>query len=136
MKPFFADSYAILAVMRGDAEYSRRFREASFFRTGNWNLLECYYAHVSQGIAPQAAADRLAPFLRAAVGDGWDVLRAAAEVRIRFRSLGRVISNVDAVGYALARRHGLQFLTGDPSFKGMPGVDFLIRKTRSSKKGS
>jgi predicted nucleic acid-binding protein len=35
------------------------------------------------------------------------------------------LSFVDGIGYTLARKQGLTFLTGDPAFEGMQGVEFV-----------
>jgi hypothetical protein len=45
------------------------------------------------------------------------------------RSKGLACSYIDAAGYALARRSGLPFLTGDPAFEGVEGVEFLREAT-------
>lgn len=46
------------------------------------------------------------------------------------RAKGLTCSYIDAAGYAHARRLGLPFLTGDPAFEGIEGVEFLREATR------
>ena len=50
-----------------------------------------------------------------------DVLDAMA-IRDRMNRKRRSLSYVDAVGYHLARKHHLRFLTRDPRLRGLPGV--------------
>src|SRR5207302_8428030 len=50
-----------------------------------------------------------------------DVLGAMA-VRIQMARKRRNLSYVDAIGYYVARKRRLQFLTRDPGFRGLPGV--------------
>lgn len=136
MKPFFADTYAILAAIRGDPAYSRRFQQARSFRTGNWNLLEALYVQISQGVPRDVAAHRLAPFLGAVLREDWRLLQKAAKIRLDFRAKGSVISTVDAVGFALATDAKLPFLTGDPAFRHVPEAEFLAARRGSVRKGS
>ncbi len=68
------------------------------------HLMEVYYALLRDGGARQAAR---------AVVSSFEPL------------LLEFISYVDAIGYSLAQRRKLRFLTGDRAFKGLPGVAFV-----------
>lgn len=127
---FFADSYAILAYLVGDGGYVARFKGASF-KTSALNLLEAHYAQVSRGVSDDEAAANLAPFEASIERHDWTVLRQASVFRHDMRSKGLACSYIDAAGYALARRLGLPFLTGDPAFEGVDGVEFLREATRA-----
>lgn len=48
-------------------------------------------------------------------------LLAAAKLRLGHPRL----SGADALGYVLAQREGLRFLTGDSAFRKLPGVEFV-----------
>lgn len=124
MTDFFADTYAILAFLQGDPGYAKRFRGRQF-RTGRWNLYEAYAAQRARGVPAAEAAENLAPFEGRVIPEDWETLRTAAETRMRLRAEGRRCSFVDAAGYALARREGLVFLTGDTGFQGVEHVEFL-----------
>jgi hypothetical protein len=124
LKPFFADTYALLAWYNGDPGFVGRFAGTTF-RTGFLNLMECHFVNLKKGIlaAESAAILRLAePY---AIAADWATLREAAATRHRLRSQGRNSSYVDAVGYVMAQREGLPFLTGDKAFKKLAGVEFL-----------
>lgn len=83
-------------------------------------------------MAPEAAAN-LAPFEASAVHPEWNVLKEAAGFRHEMRRKGKNCSYVDAAGYSQARSEGIPFLTGDPAFKGLPGVEFLEEKRRQTR---
>lgn len=51
-----------------------------------------------------------------------DLFRAA---RFRMEHAKKRISYVDALGYVLAQKHGMRFLTGDKQFRGIEGVEFV-----------
>lgn len=127
MTDFFADSYALLAFLAGDPGYQKRF-EGAGFRTSILNLLEVHYAQVSRGVPEPEAQGNLSPFELAAVTPDWPVLRQASIFRRDLRAEGLACSYIDAVGYAQARHLGLPFLTGDPAFEGIDGVEFLREK--------
>lgn len=50
-----------------------------------------------------------------------DDLLAAVKLRRQHRRL----SAQDALGYVVARRAGLRFVTGDSAFRGLPGVEYI-----------
>jgi len=49
----------------------------------------------------------------------------AAALRIKLRQEERNLSIIDALGYALARKHEALFLTGDKEFKDLEGVEYI-----------
>ena len=49
----------------------------------------------------------------------------ASALRLELRRQGRNLSLVDALGYVLARRLGVPFLTGDRAFEGLDGVEYV-----------
>jgi hypothetical protein len=76
------------------------------------------------------------PFLAVAEDARWATLAKAAAFRRASQARPVRLSYVDAVGYVLAAELRLPFLTGDPAFKGVPGVEFLPASRRPPKKGS
>ncbi len=58
-----------------------------------------------------------------------DVLEAMA-LRLQWRRRGRMVSYIDAIGYHLAQKHRLRFLTGDPAFRRVAGVAFVRSNRR------
>lgn len=125
MSEFFADSYAILAHLAGDPAYVARFKDATF-RTSILNLFEAHYAQISRGVPDAEAVENLAPFEARAEAPDWSALREASLFRHELRSQGRRCSYIDAAGLVLARRSRLPFLTGDPAFEDVAGVEFLV----------
>ena len=50
-------------------------------------------------------------------------IKEANEFRLLNKS--RKLSYADCIGYIIARRYGLKFLTGDKQFSDMPNVEFV-----------
>ena len=49
----------------------------------------------------------------------------ASALRIELKKRGRNLSLIDALGYVLAKRLGIPFLTGDREFKDLDGVEYV-----------
>ena len=123
MVDLFADSYAIVALYEGNERYVRIFRRARVV-TSAFNVLEVY-ATLLRRLAPAEAEEKARAILEIVREISPEVALDAAAFRQGMRLRKRDCSYVDAWGYAAARSLGLPFLTGDPSFKGVPGVEFV-----------
>jgi predicted nucleic acid-binding protein len=117
---YFYDSWAIL-------EYLSKGQLAPYFRTGRgvttWlQLMEVFYALLRDGKTGSEAREVVTALQPHLVDFSFDDVLAAMELRIRMVRKARNLSYVDAIGYYVARKHGLRFLTRDPGLRGLPGV--------------
>jgi len=87
--------------------------------------MEVYYALLRDGSARQKAREIVASFESILIEFSLSEILAAMDMRVSWPRRRSRISYVDAVSYHLAQRRRLQFLTGDPAFKGLPGVAFI-----------
>ena len=89
------------------------------------NLMEVYYALLRDGETEAKAREVVQAgrgyLLEFSLEDALD----AMALRLRWRRRGKSLSYVDAIGFHLAQKHGLVFLTGDPAFRRMHGVTFV-----------
>lgn len=116
----FFDTHAILGVLSGEAAY-QRFASAPGV-THQMNLLEALVHLLRRHVPhPRRVLQRMGLGIVAATDEDLDV---AAAIKTDPLSRERNLSYVDALGYAIARRHGIPFLTGDRGFKDLAGVDF------------
>jgi uncharacterized protein with PIN domain len=95
------------------------------------NVLEMHYALTRAG-SPPVEVERIArAALRMVVEVPPDVAIQASRTRLAINEGARAsgsrerLSFIDAWGYEAARAMGLRFLTGDPLFRKMPGVEFV-----------
>ncbi|MFQ6106255.1 MAG: PIN domain-containing protein [Thermoplasmata archaeon] len=120
MRRFFFDTYALVELAQGKPSYER-FRDVPVV-TELCNLYELIHAFA--GAVPEGRIrtfiDDLNPNLLEPDLD--DLFRASDFKRAHRR---RRISYVDALGYVLARKHGLTFLTGDKEFERMENIEFV-----------
>ena len=97
--------------------------------------MEVYYALLRDGGPRQKAWEVVASFEPVLIDFSLTEILGAMDMRVRWPRRRARISYVDAVSYHLAQRRRLQFLTGDPAFKGLPGVAFIrISESRSGAK--
>jgi uncharacterized protein len=114
----FFDTYAILGILKAEPAYAS-YREAGGY-THSMNLLESI-VHLARSGDP--APLRTVKTLRLSTVSAQDEdLLVAAALKLGPK---RGLSYVDALGYAIARRLNVAFLTGDSFFRDVPGVEFV-----------
>ena len=124
MPRYYADTYALVEILRGNPAYERYAGEELV--TSEFNLLELAYALTRDyggGKALEGLRGVRAFVTIVQAGDGDYV--EAARLRMELRRAGRNISLIDALGYVLAKRLGIPFLTGDREFEGLEGVEYV-----------
>ena len=117
---YFFDTYALIERQNGSDAYAA-FQGAAVF-THQYNLYE--FVAAIMRVADEARARRELALLHpnALEAETEDLFAAA---RFRAEHARKRVSYVDALGYTLARKHDLPFLTGDRVFKGIDGVEFV-----------
>ena len=102
-------------------------RLAPYFRSGRgvttWlQVMEVYYVLLRDGKSESEARDAIAALEPHVIDFSFEDVLGAMQVRFKLLGERRSLSYVDAIGYHVARKHRLQFLTRDPGFRGLPGV--------------
>lgn len=115
---YFFDTYAFFEIIRGNPSYQKYsdvLAVTTIFNLAelNYNLKKEKGKKVADGYA-----DKYEAFM---VNVTLDDVKKAMDLKVKRKNL----SIPDAVGYALAKRHGIKFLTGDDDFKDMPNVEFV-----------
>ena len=120
---FFADSYAIIEILRGNLAY-RRYSSA-YLVTTEFNLCEVAYA-VFKDFPEESASILSTVRTTIEVVPTWDAdYVVCAELRLQNNRSGKKLSTIDSLGYAVAQRLAIQFLTGDREFSDMKNVRFV-----------
>lgn len=123
MTSFFADSYALIEMLKGNENY-RPF-QTDHLVTTEFNLCEVAFA-VCRNYPDKV--QRVIPLVRSMV-----ILQATtdtdycsgAKVKKEVSGKGKKLSTIDCVGYSVARRLDIPFLTGDHEFSDMEYVKFV-----------
>lgn len=117
---FFFDSYAIIEIIKGNINYLN-YADAIIIIT-QLNLFEVYYGILREGT--EYDADLFMRKYRQYVLDyDESVIKNAAKFRLEYKK--RNLSMTDCIGYCLAKKWGIKFLTGDKEFERMEQVEFV-----------
>lgn len=118
---YFFDTYAILEIIIGNPMYERFSSNVQFYTT-KLNLMELYYSLLSQfGI--EVAEKYFEKFNENCITfDDSDIKEA---VMFRHQNKKFNLSYIDCLGYIIALKRNLIFLTGDKQFEKLQNVEFV-----------
>ncbi|MEK6846345.1 MAG: PIN domain-containing protein [Nanoarchaeota archaeon] len=117
---FFFDSYAIVEIIKGSENYLK-YANAIIIIT-KLNLFEVYYGILRE--STECDADKfLVEYKKYVIGYDENVIREAARLKLEYRK--RNVSMTDCIGYCIAQKWGVKFLTGDKEFEKMENVEFV-----------
>jgi len=116
---YFFDTYALFEIIRGSDNYSNI--DVVGLALTKYNLMELYYGlYKKHGFS---IAEKYFDYFRDYCIDVDDnILKEAMIFKAEFENKG--ISYVDAIGYVVAKKQEIVFLTGDKAFEGMENVEF------------
>ena len=118
---FFFDTYAFIEIIKENKDYEPYKRGIGVITT-ILNLMELHYSLLRTVGKEEADRhfDRLLPF---AIEIPGKIIKQANFFKLLNKK--KKLSYVDCVGYIIAKRNNVKFLTGDKQFKGMDNVAFL-----------
>ncbi len=117
---YFFDSYATVEMIQGNEQY-RKYTESSMITT-KLNLFEVVYA-LMKNTDEKKADEWLDDYYAFAIDFDKDIIKKAAAFRLLHKR--RNLSMADCIGYCLARRWNIPFLTGDKEFRDLEHVEFV-----------
>jgi len=121
---YYADTYALVEILRGSSAYERYAGEELV--TSEFNLLELAYA-LTRDYGREKAVEVLRivqAFVTIVQPTDEDYAEASA-LRIELKKQDKNLSLIDALGYVLAKRLRILFLTGDREFKDLDNVEYV-----------
>ena len=124
MARYYADTYALVEILRGSSAYERYAGEELV--TSEFNLLELAYA-LTRDYGREKAVEVLKivrAFVTIVQTTDEDYAEASA-LRIELKKQDKNLSLIDALGYVLAKRLRILFLTGDREFKDLDNVEYI-----------
>ena len=119
-KTFFFDSYAIIEIIKGNEAYAKYTR--STIITTHLNLFELYYFLLKEN-KTHMAKELLEKYSRHVIELDNDTVIYAATMKSGYKK--KKLSMSDCIGYALAKKLGIRFLTGDSQFSDLANVEFV-----------
>ena len=86
------------------------------------NIFEVYYG-LLRDVGEKEAEEFLKNYYQFIINFDEDVIREASKFKLNNRK--RNVSMVDCIGYTLAKKIDIRFLTGDKEFENLPNVEFV-----------
>jgi len=124
MASYYYDSYAIIEFLNKNQKYKEHFTEHKGILTA-LNLMEVSYS-LQKHLGFKSTEKYLEPFLPYVVTFDLSDVDAAMKLRLALEKEKKLnISYVDALGYYLAKKNNVLFLTGDEQFKALDNVKFI-----------
>ncbi len=118
---YFFDSYALIAMLSGNPNYKRLKLNEGL--TTLMNVMEVQYALLRKDVEEKEIKRAVSDIMPSCVGFSEDDCYVAA--KFRYVNGRKRLSYVDCLGYILAKKEGVEFVTGDKEFEGMNSVRFI-----------
>lgn len=124
MARLFADTYALIELLKGNPNYEKY--SSAYLIATEFNIFELTYAVFRDYGRDEAA--KVVILMR----DKIEILPTedsdyldASEFRKSANKAGKKISLIDALGYSCSKRLGIKFLTGDREFIEMKNIEYI-----------
>ncbi|MFH1440372.1 MAG: PIN domain-containing protein [Candidatus Woesearchaeota archaeon] len=118
---FFFDTYTFCEIIQGNQNYIKYVEDIGIITT-KMNLMELYYGLLRE--YDRKTADKYYDSLiKYAVNVDDDTIKQAMVFKLLNKN--KKLPYVDCIGYVLAKKRGVKFLTGDKEFERMENVEFV-----------
>ncbi len=121
VKQFYFDTYALIEISKGNPKYES-YKEEVKVILNNLNLLEFSYFLIKEGKGKDVK-EIFNKFSKFNVDYDEEILIKVAEMKFKF--LKERISFIDCIGYSIAKKNNVKFLTGDEKFRHKDNVEFV-----------
>ena len=115
---FFFDTYAFFEIIKGNPNY-KLYTNTKFITT-IFNLAELNY-NLKKEKDKKIVDDYTDKYSKFIIEVSIEDIKNAMD----FKTMHRKLSIPDAIGYTIAKRLDIKFLTGDKDFEGMDNVEFV-----------
>ncbi len=117
---YFFDTYALIEIIKGNSNY-KHYHAVSIILT-KFNLIELHYSLLRQ-VSRHFADSVVDEFSNYVVDVEIDSIKEASMFKRQHKK--EKLSLPDAVGYIVAKKLGIKFLTGDKQFENKENVEFV-----------
>lgn len=117
-KVFFFDTYAFFEIIRGNPNY-QPYQDVKAITT-IFNLAELNY-NLKKEKSKEFADNTTEKYEGLVVEVNLEDIKEAANIKMKNRKM----PIPDVVGYVVAKRYGVKFLTGDEDFRNFDNVEFV-----------
>lgn len=115
---YFFDTYAFFEIIDGNPKY-KTYTKSQVITT-IFNLAELNYG-LKKKMSKEASDSYTEKYYLYVVDITLDDIKKA----MNFKTIYKHLSIPDAIGYTVAKKYGVKFLTGDGDFENMENVEFV-----------
>ncbi len=115
---YFFDTYAFFRIIEGNPNYASYQNSQAI--TTIFNLAELNY-NLKKEKDKKTADEITKKYWDLLVEVSLEDLKEAMNLKIKYKDL----SIPDVIGYIIAKKHGVRFLTGDEGFRNLDNVEFV-----------
>lgn len=117
---YFFDTYAILEILKKNDKYLK-YKDSKIVLT-IFNLVELHY-QILREFGEELANKILDEYSEFAMNVDIDIIKEANKFKLLHKK--QKMSAPDVVGYKMAKKLGIKFLTGDKEFENLENVEFV-----------
>ncbi len=117
---YFFDTYALMEILQENTNYKKYINKVIILT--QLNIFELFY-NLLFDCREDIVKEITEIYNKSAVLYDKETIDEAAIMRFTFKN--RKISMTDCIGYTIAKKLNIKFLTGDEQFKDLPNVEFV-----------
>ena len=117
---YFFDTYAIFEIIGGNKSYEKY--TDKIITLTKLNIFELFY-NALKDFGEQEANKIIEIYYPSVVEYNKEVIKEAAKLRLKYKK--KDLSMADCIGYIVAKKLGIKFLTGDKEFEDLENVEFV-----------
>ncbi len=121
---FVVDTYAAIEYIRGNENYFEVINRADKLYCSQFMLAELYYYYLKEG--NEETANKYFETFSSFNEQLYETdIKDAMKLRLKLKQRKLDVSYTDSIGYHLALKKKINFLTGDSAFEKLPNVEFI-----------
>lgn len=121
MTKYFFDTYALVELYKSNPNYAKYKKEIKII-LNKLNVQEFIYFLIREG-KDSEVEESFRLLSKFNVDYDNEILIKAAKMKFQYKN--EKLSFVDCIGYHLAKKHNVKFLTGDSKFQDKENVEFI-----------
>lgn len=117
---YFFDTYAMIEILKGNPAYGKY--KGCNPMVSAFNLVELHL-QIAREFGEETADSILDEYSKCVIDFNLDDIKETTKMKIKHAK--RKFSIPDSIGYVIAKRLGIKFLTGDGQFSDFDNVEFV-----------
>ena len=117
---YFFDTYAVFEIISGNENYEKYINKTAVLT--KLNLFELFH-NALRDMDEKMANNLMDEYYPLAIDYDKSTIEEASKLKLKYKKGN--LSMTDCIGYVIAKKLGIKFLTGDKEFENMPNVEFV-----------